>query len=816
MVGEALDGWLVSYAHLLKTTVGDIAAQARLPEGSLSTNGRKLALGESLPDLSSLEETVGLANSSLWNLTSPLTRYDDAFKSVASPQFGNFMKVSPWSRYCPECLDQDGGRWQSSWRLGWKIACPLHHVLLVDKCLTCGARQRQRRIHPYSVPLDPAVCQEPERGSKGRIPHSCQGELAAAPRVMASAPIVELTSRLTSLFLNFGEHPQGELPTLLTDWVVLARTELRRHPPRKPIRIWTDVGSLAPAFEVAAEAMLDLSGPTFDALARPDLTITRPRLLSAGWARASARLTVPAIQSRSETLRPADRLRWRIDVGTTPPSRDLAYALSIRKRIPAALWPEWSLRLLPLNLQSTHGLLPAVAAVALMLPGSSLATTQLCELLPEAQVDAASVNRCLKQLTNRTDLTPVLAVIAELAEWISTRPVPIDYERRRQLPVDDRLLSQRRWRELCGRTRTQAGESLRFVFARIWLWEMLTGGSFEQVPHELLARSSAHGTGYVGFTRRMTPALTAELTRHAAAVLGENGINDEPLVWAPPVEAISRIGWPGLETQSIDQASLARLVHSDLPLGAIANELGISVDHVRLVLRNGGFGQERTLSAHARKYISEVDLRRAMVEEGLTTRAAARTLGIARGTLRNRCREYQVPVKSPGASRRWRIDREWLSTQYLEYRRTLPDLALEIGCSPANLARAANELGVPLRQRGGASHDSALRPRKGFPPLLARATRGQSGIQRVQRFAVMARSASLNRAAIEMKVYPSVLCSQLAKLEHDVGGALLRRTTPTGSLNTLTPLGERLRRQISEFIDGDEEETVALEARWSA
>jgi hypothetical protein len=55
------------------------------------------------------------------------------------------------------------------------------------------------------------------------------------------------------------------------------------------------------------------------------------------------------------------------------------------------------------------------------------------------------------------------------------------------------------------------------------------------------------------------------------------------------------------------------------------------------------------------------------------------------------------------------IDRDWLHEQYVDRGRTLPDLAREKNMSTANMARWAHHHQIPLRPRGGGSHDSALR-----------------------------------------------------------------------------------------------------------
>ncbi len=49
-----------------------------------------------------------------------------------------------WSRFCPSCLREGGGRWLAAWRLPWYLACPVHHTMLATRCPHCAAPQRDR------------------------------------------------------------------------------------------------------------------------------------------------------------------------------------------------------------------------------------------------------------------------------------------------------------------------------------------------------------------------------------------------------------------------------------------------------------------------------------------------------------------------------------------------------------------------------------------------------------------------------------------------------------------------------------------------
>ncbi|WP_412566119.1 TniQ family protein [Streptomyces nojiriensis] len=83
------------------------------------------------------------------------------------------------SRFCPACLEETGGRWQVTWRLGWSFACTRHHVLLADRCPAC------HRISPPSLPpppgsTPPGKVRKPGPGG-GPRPRRCHHPLADTP-----------------------------------------------------------------------------------------------------------------------------------------------------------------------------------------------------------------------------------------------------------------------------------------------------------------------------------------------------------------------------------------------------------------------------------------------------------------------------------------------------------------------------------------------------------------------------------------------------------------------------------------------------------
>ncbi|MFJ1546838.1 LysR family transcriptional regulator [Streptomyces sp. NPDC088246] len=124
------------------------------------------------------------------------------------------------------------------------------------------------------------------------------------------------------------------------------------------------------------------------------------------------------------------------------------------------------------------------------------------------------------------------------------------------------------------------------------------------------------------------------------------------------------------------------------------------------------------------------------------------------------------------------VERDWLIEQYVHRRRTLPDLARETGMSTANTARWARTHNIPLRPRGGASHDTALRandrsPRT--PALLRGALSSPSGWHRLERFTAALPYPTLRQAADALGTTQPVLTAQITRLERELGQPLLER-----------------------------------------
>lgn len=73
------------------------------------------------------------------------------------------------SRYCPQCLRANGGRWLLTWRVRWSIACIRHRVLLAERCPACGHTPRLQ-LASGREPAEAATCTHAVKASRGAVP----------------------------------------------------------------------------------------------------------------------------------------------------------------------------------------------------------------------------------------------------------------------------------------------------------------------------------------------------------------------------------------------------------------------------------------------------------------------------------------------------------------------------------------------------------------------------------------------------------------------------------------------------------------------
>lgn len=765
-------------------------------------------------------EATRLPAATLEELWGPLARY----AALMERRFGNrriarAARPMLWSRFCKACLAENAGRWAVAWRLPWWVACPAHRSLLSSTCPTCGQLQRQGRLL-HDLEPDPTTCSMPPAGGSGRGDRRCgadltEGSISTAVNLLA----MDAQQRLAVLVDHAGSAwsiaaAADELADLLT-LASLTGLDFETLDPEG----LSDTSALSKAWHQAEIVLSETTGNALTALALADVR-ERPHPLPRRWHTASTALTSRVLSIRDPHLRPVDRLRWRTTVSGRRPDQPDNDPFS--RAVPWALWPDWSVRLHP-RTAVEFAAFRSMAAAALALPGSSRRVEDVVTGRDEdPAILARKVSHVLQAIAATDHGRVILRALTQLSDGLRTYGSPIDYQRRRHIATTGPPLDLPAWDRICAAAGTPTGGHRKLKHARLWIWETLTGGLPQKAPAALRPENTADPSGYDAFALRLPSIAVTHLEAHARSVLDSHGCADEPLTWSPPPEWADTENLPLPDLDRLNMDRLALLLRGRRSPTAIADDLGTSLDHVRLVLRrNPGLallsGPRRGTSTSGRTVrtlppasLTTERLRTLVLDDRRTLRSLAEEFGVSRTYLADRLRRDGIPVPPPYHRPTRPVDPDWLRTEYVDRKRTLPAIAAEVGMTAPNLARIARTHSIPLRRRGGASHAASLTVKPGWPQPLAASVLGQSGTERVRRFQVYARHRSLTQAADALGVYQSVLTSQLAQLEVACGGQLIVRSARTQQSQCPTALGRLLLNQADKHLGPHPDAPAAL------
>jgi hypothetical protein len=510
--------------------------------------------------------------------------------------------------------------------------------------------------------------------------------------------------------------------------------------------------------EAVVRALLRPGSPAVEDRRGPDTSRERPTLSLV------ERLRHAATLGRDDRLRHATTIcRQRRNVREADPAIERA------RRLPDQLWPAWAIRLADNEAFEPMTFRPSMLA-ALLVPHSALSLREVAALVSD-RVQSTTVAHHLRKLFQVTGDATALQILTELAFAIDRHDLPIDYAQRRRLAAGSELIDRHTWASLARKAEARSGGLRRVRFAGCYLYEQLTGCNLHLAPLPYRIEGREERIEYHDFVAGLPQALVDLLHQHAEGLLASAGITDEPLQWQPPADWVTVTDWPGADPDQTGPDTIHRaLLARRTPHSHLAASLGISTEHLRYVIRQ-----------HPRPC------------PGYPTRRALAPAAPA-----------GEPTQPPGPKTVY-LDPSWLRLEYLTWRRSLPDIATEIGCNVAVLKKFAHEHSIPLRPRSGpegfahldapGSHPSQL------PEPLRSALTGQDPRQRLCRFVFLVDQPSLNQAAQLLGAHQSTLTQQIQQLERACGGLLLHRHPRPQPVGPLTPLGEQLHRQALEHLD---------------
>ncbi|MEZ0094977.1 TniQ family protein [Streptacidiphilus sp. EB129] len=636
--GEALDSWLEMTGHQLHTPLKELLRRLGLgPQPNRYWHLRNWAVQITPEEAASVAATCGTSADRILAMT--LSHYDQR-AVIFTAATGKVDRQKLWgratcSRYCPDCLAENGGRWMLTWRLGWSYACLQHRRLLADLCPGCDRMQRRTGFPKQIVP-QPGKCVTPlsTRDLEGVGPR-CGYDLSST-ETMALAPdhpaligqrlLLGAIEAGTAVFGIYRDHPQpvremlsdarvlahqilwrergkafsADLPTDLVQAHQLAlNTAPQPFGPRAtevrpgfaaPSHASTTAFAVTAALQILTQSDLDAAAALFAQLIGPvDASIVTPSTIRARGRTISTAFRAVQLKALAPHMVPIRALRYRT-ASALPQDPEPTGSVSLHRArsIPTMFWSAWSLRISPsINYRLRH--MRAFLSCMLVAVGTRLETSTITQILGGV-VDLASLSGRTKILrSDAAGWEKTERALVRLADYLDSTPAPIDYQRRRTLDYSE-LLPDSLWTAICRSTGIQTGRGTRLALARNLLFEKLSGLPPEHAPQAFTYRGKAFGESRLMFTAGITTDLAHALEQAALQFLARHGIDDEPVTWQPPLDLLHGLQLPGTDPESFNADDVHNLINVHtvvngprprrLRLIHAATELGTTVEAV--------------------------------------------------------------------------------------------------------------------------------------------------------------------------------------------------------------------------------------------
>lgn len=814
--GEAIDSWLEYTAHRYGVPFGDVVEACGLPR----RNPPKWRLRMSEAECEGVATATGIDAETAADLT--LSRFDGtapqteaATRTLTTFPFG----YRAWSRFCPLCLAETGGRWQLSWRLGWSFACVHHRCILADTCPACRRWQR-RRSGAYSLVPVPGKCSSATSRSDACSCDFTEAETSVLP---SADSIVVAQQRVLSIVHNnrtdlavYRQHQASakeglrDLKALIARYLACAdrnglhwvlkstgQDNLAHLADAAPTR-WPHTTNtshlITPAVAVhmaiATEwAVSILDETTLERAADRARAVVvaaegKVRLkLEVELSRESPLMNGVLIKAHNRTLSALTRLRYRAsapDPMLPSPIDDRLHRLLTR--VPASLWPAWSVRLVSPGIPSFARAREALAAMLLLVgtaePMNSIIAD--CGLMNGPR----AVSDCLRTFSRNPQWDAVSTALIRLSDYLNRVKPPIDYRRRRSLDYSD-LLTGARWKQVCRDTGHLDSPLGRMgVAARAYLFERISAAEARDWSSPLSTEQiRAQRDSILRFPLLLSSRVAERLMDEARRFLDRQGVV-EPVSWCPPLELIADLDLLGPDLRSIDAGELRRCsLRPFTSVRTLAKDFNLSCYAVRYLLSNtpadlSDARTDPTSTSHrwgrprVLEQASTGELRELYENQGRTLIDIARTFRVSSGFVAKAAAQAHISKHQSPLSA---IDPQWVHEQHHVKRRTLRDIATEIGISETTLWNWRR------------NHEPCSIGKRGTPvtPHACIGTRLQhqvtalfespEGRSLLWTFEELVRYPNYTAAANGIGITPFVVGARVRKLESQLGAPLIHR-----------------------------------------
>ncbi|MFI9158736.1 TniQ family protein [Kitasatospora aureofaciens] len=724
------------------------------------------------------------------------------FSTYQDGMSGIWRHLGRHSRFCPHCLAETGGRWPLAWRVPSTFSCRRHHCLLVDHCPGCRDRPRLFTNSQHGRSTGSTHCMRPVRRD-GRWT-LCRQDLAETPTqplpphgdVLAAQQHLDTlvqshSSALHDLYFLSRRCLRGLLLSPTTAPAAIARPLAECHggpPPADHLSTLPDAGRLAVSTTVAVRVS-DSASPSgqavfqwlmqTDRLTRPqaDVRISSISRRLQPWQHASPELINRVIADADQELRLDARLRYRSATGPRQPDLTDGEIQKRADKIPHALWPSWTLRLLPntpTDPRTVDGFRRACSGL-LLLPGNQ--SQHYTWALPD---NRTVVHNALRRvIASAGDETPIVSCLTQLADHLDDQGSPIDYRRRRRVfTPETTTLDLDTYAWLCRQQGWARGGADRTDQLRWMLLGFLLGAPADRSPGKNHARDD--------FRYQIPPVLRSFLMDQAAVNLTLHRI-EEPVLWEPPADWCDLTTWPGTTPERIAESGFETLITAGTPVEETAAVLGLTTEHIRLYCDATGITQPPPRASSPgigrrqprRGLLDPAFLRTAHSSGTLNQSLIARSVGCSLSTVQNALEEAGVPAPPRPEPLSLHITREKLEHAYLHQRLSIPDIATQFGLDKDRLNLLAKKWGIPIRPNSTTSNPFAMIPNA--PVLsepMAAISNVRNCVERLRRLVQLPGQRNLCSAAGHLGTLPATLTHQLNALERAAGLQLIRRANP--------------------------------------
>lgn len=798
--GEALDSYLAAYARRLAVAPTGFLRYLGLPGTRLDLMVRQVTGQEA----DAICRKIGLTASQLTDMT--LEPWNGLVISIVSSTRKLGRPPAWWhtgknSRYCPACLLATPGRWQLLWRLPWMFACTQHQLLLLDRCPRCGSAPSYK----LGIRSEPGAC------THGRADAYCGFPLAQTPSVALppDGRVLLAQQRVGQTVLG----PDGssdtirqqarELAALAQRALRAVHTHLDSAPPAVQEIIFecggalptlsargegTGVHSAAVGTAIAAAA-LGSGQPVDENVFAWLLKASRARRSNSAypitwahrWTNAGPQVAARVVASVGTEISRITRIRY--GTTTSAPSWTTLTDADVRSRaarIPAMLWPAWTMRVLPRAVRTDNlAGFRRVTAALMLLPGSQYTYRQAARLLGNKGSEASRFLVAGIVGSDDRDGMVLTSALVLLARALDEHLPPIDYQRRRELFADGEVsVDDDAYRAYCRRQGGVHATDLQVERLR-WRTRQLLLGAEPGVA----ARTPAW---HVNTYHLLDHELKALLQREAEANLHAHGL-DEPVSWEPPGSWLPDLEWPGMALKDLDRKALAAAMRVRPSLAQAAQAAGAGPDYVRLFLESewvhgpavpatpsSARGQGIPLPLQG--VLEPAELRRLYHDQHLSMQEIGEMAGCSTVAISKLLKGAGIPSRrrqgpmltADGEP----VSAEWLERQYVRRGRTTLDIAAELACDSGQVSDLLKRYGIPARGLFAAS-SPLLALEVALSPAMRSVTTIHNQVARLRNIVRLPGHRNIKVAAEAMGLNDTSIRYQLKRIEQTVGFAII-------------------------------------------